>query len=224
MNQARAKVIKIDLYVGNFKYKDPSVTRTRPSFRELKIVTSEKNTDNKQWANDIKKAVGFSLKTLRENLTFYARLPLYAFLFPRTWNMTYSDAPALPPVSLRRILSAYNDDRPFSVDLVGAVGSALRVPSNSPVGFTIFLNRFFDKTLLQKRCTSSDGANRDFSTTKKMKLRCTIVWPDIMRMCRSGKTTLTSLTPTLQIRFLDLMASTPTSFFVPTLDIDIAWQ
>lgn len=29
---------------------------------------------------------------------------------------------------------------------------------------------------------------------------------------------------TLQIRFLDLMASAPTSFFVPTLDIDIAWQ
>ena len=29
---------------------------------------------------------------------------------------------------------------------------------------------------------------------------------------------------TCRTRFLDLIASAPTSFFVPTLDIDIAWQ
>jgi hypothetical protein len=85
------------------------------------------------------------------------------------------------------------------------------------------LNRFFGKMRLQGRWTNLAGVNRDFLKVKKMKLRCTTVLPDTMRTSeRGGDHALCHLH--VEQSFLDLIASAPTSFFVPTLDIDIAWQ
>jgi Protein of unknown function (DUF1399). len=57
-----------------------------------------------------------------------------------------------------------------------------------------------------------------------MKLHCNMPLPDIMRsyivVLRSHRFLQSSCIHS----FLDLMASSPESFFVPTLDIDLAWH
>ena len=94
---------------------------------------------------------------------------------------------------------------------------------DSSVRLTTVFNRFFDKFHLLKKCTSSVGPDQDFSAAKEMKLRFTTVLRDTMRMCRTDAK-LCFMLLTLWDRFLDLMASAPTTFLVPTLDIDLAWQ
>lgn len=83
------------------------------------MTTYEKDTDIERWEKDIKEGFEFSFEALRSKLGLYMRLPLWAF-FPRVG--TEADVLALLLVRLRKVLSAYNDGRPFSLDLVGAVG------------------------------------------------------------------------------------------------------
>ena len=83
MNQSRAKAVKISLYGGSLKYKHSSDPRPPFSIREPVIVASEKNTNNERWEKDVKNTVKFSLETLREKLTPYMRLPLWAILSSR---------------------------------------------------------------------------------------------------------------------------------------------
>ncbi|KAI0954511.1 hypothetical protein AcW1_006386 [Taiwanofungus camphoratus] len=84
----------------------------------------------------------------------------------------------------RRILAAYTDDRPFSIDLVGAVvRQCSYVDKMYALGWTGF--GFFD---------DSEDARVLIHATARYHA------------------------------FLDLMASSPTSFFVPTLDIDLVWH
>lgn len=82
------------------------------------MATYKKDTDTERWEKDIKDAVKFSFETLRDKLTLYMRFPLWVF-YP--WLGADVDTLALPPIRLRKTLSAYNDGRPFSLDLVGAV-------------------------------------------------------------------------------------------------------
>ncbi|KAI0792010.1 hypothetical protein C8Q75DRAFT_805056 [Abortiporus biennis] len=100
-----------------------------------------------------------------------------------------TDVTAALPVASRsrrahRILSAYTDDRPFSIELVGAI---LRQGS------------FIDK--MHSFAWTEPGYFDD-------KVDETVLQHSIARYHA----------------FLDLMTSTPTGFFVPTLDIDLAWH
>ena len=84
INPSKAKAIKASLYYGSFKYKHGGDAPTRPSMlRGSILVTKEKDTNNEQWEEDIKTAVGFSFGTLREKLALYMRLPLCVFPYPR---------------------------------------------------------------------------------------------------------------------------------------------
>ncbi|KAJ3557415.1 hypothetical protein NM688_g1475 [Phlebia brevispora] len=83
-----------------------------------------------------------------------------------------------------RIVGAYTDDRPFSIDLVGAVirqGSFVDKMHNFGWTETGYFDSKEDEAVLVHSIARYHA-------------------------------------------FLDLMSSTPTSFFVPTLDIDLAWH
>jgi hypothetical protein len=76
----KAKGIKSRLYQGIFKYKHGGNAKQRFSLSQgLILATHEKDTDNELWEKDIKEAVGFSFRILREKLTLYMRLPLCVF-------------------------------------------------------------------------------------------------------------------------------------------------
>jgi len=116
----RAKVLKARLYQGSFKYKHGDNVGTRPSLlRGSVAATYEKDTDTERWEKDLKEAFGYSFEPLRDKLTLYMRFALCAF---SSCLGADADILALPPVRLRKVLGAYNDGRPFSLDLVGAVG------------------------------------------------------------------------------------------------------
>ncbi|KAF8886970.1 hypothetical protein BD779DRAFT_1470956 [Infundibulicybe gibba] len=94
---------------------------------------------------------------------------------------------------LGRILSAYSDDKIFSVDLKGAVlrqGSF--ITKMHDLGWTEpqFFDHREDEVALQHAIARYHAL-------------------DLLSIVH---------------RFLDLMASSPASFFVPTLDIDLAWH
>ncbi|KAF8548444.1 hypothetical protein OG21DRAFT_1394747, partial [Imleria badia] len=108
---------------------------------------------------------------------------MQAFDYDHTkFSMKLNDA-VLSRMS-KRILHAYSDDRPFSIELVGAVlrqGSFVR--KMAELGWTqpSFLSDK-DGTIILEHCVTRYHA------------------------------------------FLNLIASSPGSFFVPTLDIDLAWH
>lgn len=100
---------------------------------------------------------------------------------------TRNDVLESPPISLKTVLSAYNDGRPFSLDLVGAVSSNLWVPIIFHEVLTGWFHRSFVKTHLLRRCTNSVGANQDFLTIRRMKLCCIIVLQGTMRTSEQEK-------------------------------------
>ncbi|KAF9643717.1 hypothetical protein BDM02DRAFT_3191302 [Thelephora ganbajun] len=158
----KAKATKVRLYQGSFKYRQDINGGTHsPSLRGSTMASYEKDTDIDRWEKDIKEAVKFSLETLRDKLSLYMRLSL-----------------------LRKVLSAYNDGRPFSLDLVGAV---------------LRQNAFTEK--MHQLGWSQPG----FFESKEDEIA--------LHHCVAR-----------YHAFLDLITSAPTSFFVPTLDIDIAWH
>ena len=115
----KAKAMKVCMYQGSFKYKHGSGAGARPSLlRGSVLATYEKDTDNELWEKDIKEALEFSSETLRAKLGLYMRAPLWEI--PLSFGAD-GDILTLPLIRLRKFLSAYNDGRPFSLDLVGAV-------------------------------------------------------------------------------------------------------
>ena len=98
-------------------------------------------------------------------------------------------------------MSAYTDEKPFSVDLVAAV--LRQVPFTDKLYHLGWLNgEFFDTgeyERVSRNCVSRyQGFEGTFIPSRIACSRCT--------------------------RFLSLMASLPSSFFVPSTDIDFAWQ
>jgi hypothetical protein len=140
--------MKARLYQGRFKYRHSNNSETRPLLlRGSTVATYEKDTDIGRWEKDIKEAIEFSFETLRDKLALYMRLPLCVF----SSYQIRADAEvlALPLVRLRKVLSAYNDGRPFSLDLVGAVSlCSTKIPSceaYSHVGQVLRQNAFTEK-------------------------------------------------------------------------------
>ena len=86
------------------------------------MATYEKDTDIERWEKDIKEAVGFSFESFRDKLTLHMRLPLCVLYFRLRGIRTNTEVLTLSLVRLRNVLGAYIDGRPFSLDLVGAVG------------------------------------------------------------------------------------------------------
>jgi len=121
----------------------------------------DQDTDRSRWEHEIKEGIGYKLEQLRNNLAPLMRAPM-----------------------LRRILGAYSDGQPFSVELVGAV---LRQGS------------FVDKM------DSLGWTKPDFFSSKEDQV--------VLHHCVAR-----------YHAFLDLMSSSPTAFFVPTLDIDLGWH
>lgn len=124
-------------------------------------------------------------------------------------------------VRLKKVLSAYSDGRPFSLDLVGAVGFC------SVMCFSRGAHRRAEQVLRQDAFTEKmyqlGWSQPGFFDSKEDEIalhHCVSRYHAYVRTW--GKLCLISLTR--KTRFLDLIASAPTSFFVPTLDIDIAWQ
>ena len=74
-------------------------------------------TDSAAWGNKIKEFVHHSLGLLTSELYRHVRAPLcvdFSLVLPFTFSQ-------LAFFRLRRVMSAYTDDRPYSLDLVSAV-------------------------------------------------------------------------------------------------------
>jgi hypothetical protein len=70
-----------------------------------------------------------------------------------------------------------------------------------------------------------DGRNPGTLMLKSMRWLCSMHWQDIMRMPFFLFLVLTDRFERQATgSFLDLMSSSPVSFFVPTLDIDLVWH
>ena len=121
-------------------------------------------------------------------------------------------------------MGAYTDDRPFSIDLVGAVSSGR---ARVPLGILV-------KRLQQ--------VLRQASFTQKMtQIGWTRTWffethEDVVALQHAVARYHASVVRIAAFeqafserhlrfhRFLDLMSCSPAGFFVPTLDIDLAWH
>ncbi|KAH7905898.1 hypothetical protein BJ138DRAFT_1017075 [Hygrophoropsis aurantiaca] len=133
-----------------------------PQFSQKNITTTLERIARLDWEKDIKESVGYSLQKLKETVIEVMQGSPLAY----------------------KILNAYQDDRPFSIDLVEAV---LRQG--------IFTKKMGDMGWLQ-------------SAAFKEGTKARILEDCIARY--HG--------------FLDLMASSPGTMFVPTLDIDLVWH
>ena len=127
----------------------------------------------------------------------------------------------LPLIRLRKILSAYNDGRPFSLDLVGAVG--LYDTKRFSRGTHDRAEQVLRQGAFTEKMHQLGWSQPGFFDSKEDEValhHCVSRYHAYVQdWVRDGAILLTCGT-----RFLDLIASAPTSFFVPTLDIDIAWQ
>jgi hypothetical protein len=122
--------------------------------------------------------------------------------------------------SVHRILGAYVDDRPFSVELVGAVRCVAYMVQ---VNFTYACP---EKQVLRqgsfvKKMHGLLWTQPDFfeSQEDEVALQHAIARYHAFACFFFLWTIISCL-----FRFLDLMTSSPVSFFVPTLDIDLAWH
>lgn len=102
---------------------------------------------------------------------------------------------------MKKILNAYHSDRPFSVDLVGAVlRQGLFIDKMHELGWTEpdFFCSKEDHVVLHHCVTRYHAQVITFSNVSLKLTPCN--------------------------RFLDLMSSSTGGFFVPTLDIDLVWH
>lgn len=104
----------------------------------------------------------------------------------------------------RRILSAYTDDRPFSVDLIGAVMRQCSfIDKMDHYGWT--------------KPGAFDSSDDEVVLLHSVARYHAYVYSNL-------PTGLSEELSFVHSRFLDLMATSPGTFFVPTLDIDLAWH
>lgn len=124
-------------------------------------------------------------------------------------------------IRIGRIISAYCNDRMFAVELVGAVGNLFGdsfTPKFSNVPKVLRQGSFVAKMHNLRWTEPRFFDNRE----DEVALQHAIArYHAFVHSCVSTPDFLTSLRIH---RFLDLMASSPESFFVPTLDIDLAWH
>ncbi|KAH9930344.1 uncharacterized protein B0H18DRAFT_905631 [Fomitopsis serialis] len=130
------------------------------------FVRPKGSTTEKEWVRQINEDFGYSIEDVHQTL--------------RSWSSKIG----LLTRILNRILSAYTDDSPFSIDLVGAVIRQGSFTDKMHVfGWTSpgYFDKPIDEVVLVHAITRYHA-------------------------------------------FLDMMTSSPASFFVPTLDIDLIWH
>ncbi|KAG1834680.1 hypothetical protein EV424DRAFT_1531880 [Suillus variegatus] len=108
----------------------------------------------------------------------------------------------LKPIWWNKIMGAYTDDRVFPLDLVGAV---LRQAS-------------FVKKMVNLGWTESGYFANEVDSSGTATLRSSV---SRVRACFFFSTDIAG---TLLYSFLNIMAESPDSFLVPTLDIDLGWH
>ncbi|TFY76235.1 hypothetical protein EWM64_g7777 [Hericium alpestre] len=101
---------------------------------------------------------------------------------------------------LNRILSAYTDQRPFSPELVGA-SSDKALKKMYDLGWT--RSGFFDSAADEQVLHQAIARYHGYAVS-------TLILMNHLTKCDD--------------RFLGLMASSPVTFLVPTLDIDLVWH
>jgi len=123
-----------------------------------------KTTDAVAWGNKIKEFVQYKLDTLKSELSRYLRDPMCVY-FPRAPPFTFGQSTTS---RLRRVMSAYTDDRPYSLDLVSAV--SVFFAEIRPRNFIRSGNRCNDRECSPTRwmiCTGVDWASLTIGTTRK---------------------------------------------------------
>jgi len=76
-----------------------------------------KSTDTVAWGNNIKEFAQYKLDRLTKELGLHLRAPMcvtFSWILPSTFDRSTTSR-------LRKIMSAYINDRPYSIDLVNAV-------------------------------------------------------------------------------------------------------
>jgi hypothetical protein len=149
---------------------------------------------------DVKHKLNFSIVELRKNLDLCLLSSKCVFCFPPAHWL--SSLAALSSLRVKKVMSAYTDDKPFSVDLVAAI---------------LRQDPFTDKLY------HLGWLNSGFSGTHEYER---IPYHCILRYQGYVGTLILALYHVLTVcgRFLSLIASLPGSFFVPSMDIDFAWQ
>ena len=112
LDKNRAKLIKAGLYASkNLCYHlDERHKRAEDGY--------SRTTDTAAWGKKIKEFVEYKRSLLTKEVARYLRAPMFVGSF---WILMFtSNRPTV--CRLRRIISAYTDDRPYSIDLVSAVG------------------------------------------------------------------------------------------------------
>lgn len=117
-------------------------------------------------------------------------------------------------------MGAYYDQRPFSVELVGAVCATSPF---LPCRLTDrVISRYYARVLSSGKYVILAGHRRVSSRSGKMPPLFTTQLSDITRKERPvPKPYNFSIAPS---RFLDLMSSSESMLVVPTLDIDLVWH
>jgi Glycine-rich domain-containing protein-like len=110
----------------------------------------------------------------------------------------------------------------FSIELVGAVCCFLWIHAHYKTNFVAHA-RFYVKEHLWRKWRKCFGPSLISLTTLKTRWRFCTQSHDITRTF-SSFLRFPKLFILLADRFLDLLASTRSTFYVPTLDIDLAWH
>ena len=108
----RAKLIKASIYANR------NLCYHLDGRHKLTEDGYSKAADTAAWGSKIKELVEYRVDLLTRELCQHLRDPVCV---GSSWILSFAfDRSATS--SLRRVMSAYNDDRPYSLDLVGAVG------------------------------------------------------------------------------------------------------
>jgi len=165
LDKAYASRVKATLlHAEPFKLRKAPAGREKSSLLSLRCLANPAPSPDPDWARDIQKRLDRSFEN--------ARTAIRESLGQKEHDLA------------ERIMSAYQQDRPFSIDLAGAVmRQGAFVEKMSKLGWTDL--HYFD------------GPEREAILSRALARYC---------------------------GFMDLMHSSPTSFFVPTLEIDLAWH
>ena len=109
--------------------------------------------------------------------------------------------------SVQRVLSAYTDDRPFSVDLIGAV-----------IRQSTFIEKFAELRWLEDG-HFGEGAEDELVLSHAIsRYHAWVVCSGLVCFIQYSWPLLPF------VSYLDLLSSSPKTLFVPTLDIDLVWH
>lgn len=148
LDKNNAKLIKASVYANkNLRYHlDERHKKSEDGY--------SKATDTMAWADKIKSFVGYKLDPLVREISKHLRAPMCAG-FSSVSLLTLANRRLL--TRLRKVMGAYTDDRPYSLDLVSAV-SAL-ITNIRPQGPICAGNRHNDREPSPTRCIVWVGVN-----------------------------------------------------------------